>query len=298
MMTVWIDGTFVDGDAACVPVTDHGFLYGDGIFESFRAEAGRVFGLDEHLARLDTSARAIGLDLPMTRAVLADVVLATLRRFGSPDAYVRLIVSRGDGPLGVNPLACPSPRVVCMAGAIHIYDEAKLAAGIDLLTASVRRPPSDVLDPRVKSLNYLNNVMASGEARRRGADEALVLNQQGAVAEASVANVFVVQGRRLATPPASDGALEGVVRGAVLSLASSLDLDATERRLGRVDVLGADEVFLTGTGAGIVAVRSLDGMTIGIGRRGPVTERVADAFAALVRRSGTPVWPVDAERSA
>jgi branched-chain amino acid aminotransferase len=290
-MKVWIDGRIADGADASVPVTDHGFLYGDGVFESFRVEHGRIFRLAEHLARLETSARAIALELPKTRGEIAEAVLRTVRALGRQEAYVRLVVSRGDGPLGINPLQCTRPRIVCIAGEIRMFPDDKLARGLDLLTATVRRPAGDALDPRVKSLNYLNNVLATGEARMRGGDDALVLNAQGAVVEASAANVFVVAGRRCATPPASDGALEGIVRGAVLELARDLGLDAQERRLGRVDFFAADEAFLTGTGAGIVAVRSLDGRPIGEGRRGPVTERIVAAFAALVAREGTAVWP-------
>ena len=288
-MKIWLDGRIVDESEARISVLDHGYLYGDGVFESFRAAAGRIFALDEHLVRLDVSARAIGLVLPGGRAALREIVLATARAWAKDDVYLRLIVSRGEGALGISPSSCKQPRVVCIAGDIRLHGAEKIAAGLDLVTSSVRRPAADALDPRVKSLNYLNNVLSISEARRHGADDALVLNGQGAVVEASAANVFLIRAERCLTPPASDGALDGIVRAAVLELAPSLGLLPEERRLGRIDVLGADEVFLTGTGAGIVAVRSLDGQTIGCGRRGPRTERIAAAFERFAYERGTPL---------
>ena len=202
---------------------------------------------------------------------------------------MRFIVSRGEGALGVDPTTCPEPRIVCIVDHIRLYPAEKLERGIDLVTSSWRRPPPDVLDPRVKSLNYLNNALAKLEARRRGADEALLLNAAGHVAEASVANVFAFGDGLLATPPATDGALEGITRGAVLELAAREGIAAAERTLGRYDLLGADEVFLTGTGARIVPVRSLDGELIGKGEPGPITRRLTAAFVALATSTGTPV---------
>jgi branched-chain amino acid aminotransferase len=282
---VWIDGKIVAGPEARIPVTDHGFLYGDGVFEGIRAACRRIYRLDDHLARLGASARAIGLALPDG---LGEIVLETLRAFGRDDAYVRLIVSRGEGALGVDPTTCPHPRTVCIVDEIRIYPADKLASGIDLATASWRRPPPDVLDPGVKSMNYLNNALAKLEARRRGVDEALLLNQAGLVAEASVANVFAVTRGALLTPPPSDGALPGLTRAGVLELAEELGIAACERSLGRVDLLRADELFLTGSGAGIVPVRSLDGEPIGAGQPGPVTVRVCEAFPDYAFRVGTP----------
>jgi branched-chain amino acid aminotransferase len=289
-MKIWMDERVMDASEARISVLDHGFLYGDGVFEGMRVHAGRAFRLDDHLARLMLSARAIGLEPPGGAEALRAIVLDTARALACEDCYLRLIVSRGEGPLGINPARCPRPRIVCIADQLTLYGEDKAREGVDVVTVSVRRPPADVLDPRVKSLNYLNNVLAIGEARSRGADEALVLNQQGAVAEASAANVFVVHGRRCATPPCSDGALDGIVRRSVLELAPAIGLEPCEQRLGRIDLLGADEVFLTGSGAGIVAVRSLDGHAIGAGRRGPVTERVIGAFERMWVTHGTPLW--------
>lgn len=285
-MKVWIDGRIVDGSEARVPVTDHGLLYGDGIFEGIRLAGGRVFRLDSHLARLRHSGRAIGLELPGGIDGIREIVLATARAWGRTDGYVRLLVTRGDGAMGVDPTRCPSPRVICIACEIELYPVELLATGVSMVTVSVRRPGPDVLDPRVKSLNYLNSVLAKREARLRGADEALILNSVGNVAEAAVANVFAFRRGKLLTPPATDGALEGVTRGCVVELAAGLGIPAEERSLTRMDLLSADEVFLSGTGARIVAVRSLDGAEIGIRAPGPVTEKLAAAFAELARSDG------------
>jgi branched-chain amino acid aminotransferase len=287
-MKVWLEGKIVDGAEARIPVTDHGLLYGDGVFEGIRLAGGRVFRLDAHLARLRHSARAIGLALPGGADAIRRIVLDTARAFGRADGYVRLLVTRGDGAMGVDPTKCPSPRVICIATEIELYPEEKLRSGVDMVTVSVRRPGADVIDPRVKSLNYLNSVLAKREARLRNADEALILNGAGMVAEAAVANVFVFRRGRLQTPPATDGALEGVTRDTVMDLASSLGLPAEERTLSRMDLIAADEVFLCGTGARIVAVRSLDGVEIGLRAPGPVTEKVAAAFAERVTQDGVP----------
>jgi branched-chain amino acid aminotransferase len=288
-MKVWIDGEIVEGGEARVPVTDHGLLYGDGIFEGIRVYGGRVFRLDAHLARFETAARAIALELPGGIAAAREIVLETVRAYGSEEAYVRLIATRGEGALGVDPTTCSHPRLICVVDRVRIYPPEKLSAGVDLVTSSVRRPPADVLDPRIKSLNYLNNVMAKLEARQRGADEALMLNAHGMVAEASVANVFAVRNGILLTPPASDGALEGITRATVLELAATLGIPAREQTLGRFDLFAAEEAFLTGTGAGIVPIRSLDHRVLGSGSPGPVYEKVRAAFAEATEGVGTSV---------
>lgn len=288
-MKVWIDGEITDGAGARIPVTDHGLLYGDGIFEGIRVYGGRVFRLDAHMARFETAARAIALELPGGIASVRQIVLETVRAHGGSEAYVRLIATRGEGALGVDPTTCPRPRLICLVDRVCIYPPEKLVAGVDLVTSSVRRPPADVLDPRIKSLNYLNNAMAKLEARQRGADEALMMNVQGMVAEASVANVFVVRDGVLLTPPATDGALEGITRATVLDLAATLGIPAREQTLGRFDFFAADEAFLTGSGAGIVPVRSLDGRALGRGTPGPIYEKIRAAFAEAVVALGTPV---------
>ncbi len=286
---VWIDGGVVDASEARIPVMDHGLLYGDGIFEGLRVVGRRVFRLEDHLARLRAGARAIGLEIPGGLGAMRDIVLETARAYDRDDAYLRLIITRGEGALGVDPTTCPEPRVLCIADRLRIYGAAELARGIDLVTASGRRAPADVLDPRVKSLNYLSSVLAKLEARRRGADEALLLKSAGAVAEASVANVFIYRGEELRTPPATDGALEGITRATVLELAGTLGIPAGERTLGRFDLFSADEVFLTGTGAGIVPVRSLDGQTVGEGVPGPICAKIRSAFDDVAVSLGTPL---------
>jgi branched-chain amino acid aminotransferase len=287
-MKVWIDGNVVDGSEARISVLDHGLLYGDGVFEGMRVYGRRVFRLDAHLKRFSTAAKFLSLELAGGTAAVRKIVLETARAFGADEAYVRLIATRGDGPLGIDPTQCPEPRVICIVDRIAVYPEQKRSAGIDLLTSSWRRPPADVLDPRVKSLNYLNNVLAKLEAKQRGGDEALLLNAAGAIAETSVANVFAVREGDLLTPPASDGALEGITRATVLELAASLGIPARAQSLGRFDLFAAAEVFLTGSGAGLVPVRSLDGRPIGAGGPGPVYEKIWSAFLETAPGRGTP----------
>jgi branched-chain amino acid aminotransferase len=286
-MKVWIDGRIVDGGEARVSVLDHGFLYGDGVFEGMRVYARRLFRLPLHMSRLEAGARSLGIELPGGRAAIERLTLATalahVRASGDPDAYVRLVISRGVGELGVDPTSCPAPFVVCIVDKIRLFPEEKLHSGISLVTSSRRAPSPDVRDPRVKSLNYLNNALAKQEARRQGADEALLLNQAGAVAEASVANVFAVRGGRLLTPPPSDGALEGITRASVLEIAAQLGVPGEERTLGRYDLIAADEVFLTGSGAKIVPVASLDGARIGRGGAGALTQKLMAAFERFAR---------------
>jgi branched-chain amino acid aminotransferase len=294
-MKIWIEGCIVDGRDARVSVLDHGFLYGDGVFEGMRVYDRRLFRCEKHMDRLEIGARCLGLALPGGRDAMRALTLATAAEYarasGEADAYIRLVVSRGVGELGVDPTSCPAPFVVCIVDKIRLFSEEKLRSGITMVTSSRRAPPPDVRDPRVKSLNYLNNALAKQEARRQGADEALLLNAAGAVAEATVANVFAVRGGRLLTPPANDGALEGITRTSVLELAAQLGVPAEERTLGRYDLLAADEVFLTGSGAKLVPVASLDGARIGRGGAGPLTQKLMAAFDRFARdpENGTPV---------
>jgi branched-chain amino acid aminotransferase len=288
-MKVWMEGRILDGADAKISVFDHGLLYGDGIFEGMRAYNGRLFRLDDHMERLQVSARALALELPGGIAHVRGVVLQTVAAAGAAEAYIRLLITRGDGPLGLDPTTCPEPRLICIVDTVELFPADRAARGVDLVTSSLRRPPADVLDPRVKSLNYLNNVLAKGEAKRRGADDALLLNQQGAVAEATGANVFAVCRGVVTTPPATDGALEGITRRTILELCDELGVPSRERTMGRNDLFGAEEVFLTGWGARIVAVRSLDGQAIGLAAPGPMTERLTHAFLERARHTGTPI---------
>jgi branched-chain amino acid aminotransferase len=285
-MKIWLDGRVRDPEQATLSVLDHGLLYGDGVFEGIRVMSGKIADLDRHLDRLELSARAIYLTLPLARSALVALVCATVAANGQSDAYVRLVVTRGVGRLGIDTASCASPTVLCVVDSFDLYGPG-LGQGLRLVTASRRRPDPDVLDPRVKSLNYLNNVLNKHEAKRRGADEALVLNRRGQVAEASAANVFVRQGTRLCTPPGSDGALEGITRRRIFELAPQLGLEASERTLTSLDLLAADEVFLTGSGAGIVPVVSLDG--VGIALVGDsVVPRLQQASRRYAESFGTP----------
>ena len=286
-MKIWIDGRIEDGADAKVSVLDHGFLYGDGVFEGMRVYSQRLFRAERHLDRLEIGARCIGLALPGGRDGIRALTLATAREYlrasGEADAYIRLVISRGVGELGVDPTNCRAPFVTCIVDKIRLFSEETLRSGISMITSSRRSPPPDVRDPRVKSLNYMNNVLAKQEAKRQGVEEALLLNAAGAVAEASVANVFAVRGGWLLTPPASDGALEGITRASVLEIAAQLGVPAEERTLGRYDLLAADEVFLTGSGAKVVPVASLDGARIGRGGAGPLTQKLMAAFDRFAR---------------
>ena len=285
-MKAWMDGQIVDGHAAVIPVMGHGFLYGDGVFEGIRIAHGRVFRLDDHLRRLADSARLIGLALPMASSELRQATLDTARAFGETEAYVRLIVSRGVGPFGVDPTPCASPRVICLVGSVALYPEERRRLGLRLLTASVRRPSPDALDPRVKSLNYLNNIQAQMQAVRAGVDDALLLNQAGRVAEASVANIFCVRNGGLVTPPLSEGPLGGITRDSVLKIARATGIEAREDPLTRYDLITAAEVFLTGSGAGLASVSEIDGCRIGSGDERPVASRLICGLDEFRRENG------------
>ncbi|MBN2194321.1 MAG: aminotransferase class IV [Polyangiaceae bacterium] len=280
-MTIWMNGGLVTPEQARVSVYDHGLLYGDGLFEGLRIANGRVFRLDLHLARLAQGALLIGLDLPDGIADLRRAVATAVAAHGDPSGYARLVVTRGEGALGVDPATCGRPTVFCIVDRLTLFPPEKRTAGIDLVTARVRRPPLDVLDPRVKSLNYLNNALAKLDARRRGADDALLLNAHGTIAEAAVANVFAVRDDELCTPPLTDGALDGITRRTVLELARGFGIPTREASLGHYELVSADEVFLTGTGAGLVPVRTVDGMRVG---QGPLSvfERLSGAYQIRV----------------
>ncbi|HUF77249.1 MAG TPA: branched-chain-amino-acid transaminase [Longimicrobiales bacterium] len=280
-MKVFIDDQIVDRAEARISVVDHGLLYGDGVFEGMRAHDGVVFAIERHLQRLTIGARALHLELPGGVDGIRDVVLRTLEADGGGDRYIRLLVTRGDGPLGLDPTRCERARVVCIVDTIALFSDEKRAAGLSLITSSFRRPPPDVLDTRIKSLNYLNNVMAKGEAVRQGADDALMLNLRGHVAETSVANLFVVRDGTLMTPPVTDGCLPGITRHTVIECARELGIPFVERTLGRMDLFGADEAFMTGTGAGIVRISKLDGERIGGETVGEATVQLSEAYKSV-----------------
>ena len=289
-MRIYIDGRLYSRDEARISVFDHGLLYGDGIFEGIRIYNRRIFRLEAHLERLLASARAIGLALPLGHEALADAVRETEAANRQENGYIRLLVTRGDGPLGLDPTTCAHPRVIIIVADLAVYPPELYTTGIRVITASTRQVPAASVDPRVKSLNYLKNVLARLEAHAAGAAEALMLNAEGFVAECTADNIFAVHGDRLLTPPATEGALDGITRAAVRELTSAEGLGWCEQRLGRYDLFVADECFLSGTGAELVPVVTLDGRTIGDGTPGAVTRRLATRFRALVEREGTPVF--------
>lgn len=259
----WVEGKIVPAAEARVSILDHGFLYGDGVFEGIRVTPRGIFRFDDHMKRLETASRAVGIELSGGMDRIREVTRETTRAWGPREGYLRLILTRGIGGLGLDPKSCKAATIICIAAGMGGVSSETRTHGVDLITSSLRRPAGDVLDPRVKSLNYLNNVLAKREANLRGADDALVLNAHGLVAEVSAGNIFVLTGNQLDTPQTSDGALEGITRRTVLEIAAELGLDARERSLGRFDLFAADAVFFTGTRAGIVPVASLDGSAIG-----------------------------------
>lgn len=282
--TIWIDGEYHDRSTAKISVFDHGLLYGDGVFEGVRAYDGVMFRLQQHLERLYDSAKAIALTVPMPLEELRDVTIEALARSGIANAYLRHIVTRGVGDLGLDPRKCPRASIIIIVDVIKMFPAERLAEGLVVVTAGTPVAQRESLSPRVKSLNYLAHVMAKLEGINAGADEALMLDSGGTVAEASGQNVFVVKDGVLRTPPVFAGILQGVTRDAVLELAEELGITAKEEQLNRYDLYTADEVFLTGTATEIVSVRSLDGRRIGETLPGPVTARLMEAFRELIRR--------------
>lgn len=254
----WLNGKLLPLSEAALPVNDHGLLYGDGVFEGIRIYQRRPFRLLRHLERLARSARAIALTIPFNSAELTEVVEQMTETFAADNGYIRLVVTRGSGSLGLNPKGCERPNVIVIADQLSMIDQHTRERGARLIVASVRRPPADSLDPRIKSLNYLNHILAKIEANHAGADEAILLNTQGRVAEGTADNVFIVRGDCLLTPPCSEGALEGITRELVLELAEAADLRVKEIPLGIYDLYTADECFLTGTGAELIPVASID----------------------------------------
>lgn len=287
---IYIDGKFYSEANAKISVFDHGLLYGDGIFEGIRFYNGRVFRLEEHLHRLWDSARSICLDIPMTMRDMTEAVLETIRQNHLRDGYIRLLVTRGIGNLGLNPTQCKSPSVIIIAATIALYHEDFYRKGLTIVTCPTRRSNSAALNPAVKSLNYLNNVMARIEANLAGADEALMLNDAGNVAECTADNVFVVKHGQIFTPPVAAGALRGITRSVVFEIAAELGVRVRETDITRHDVFVADECFLTGTAAEIVPVVKADGRSIGNGKPGPITARIIARFRQVTRETGTPIF--------
>ncbi|MCG8085125.1 MAG: branched-chain-amino-acid transaminase [Candidatus Thiodiazotropha taylori] len=258
----WIDGKLVTRNEANVSVFDHGFLYGDGVFEGIRFFNNHPFMLHEHLVRLQKSAKAIGLELPYDNQAVLNAIELVINNFTEDSGYLRLIVTRGVGPLGLDPTGCTKPSLFVIADQLAIVSERTRSAGVKLIIASTRRLPNDGLDSRIKSLNYLNQILARMEANEAGADEAVLLNQAGRVAEGTTENLFIVVEGRLLTPPVTEGALDGITRKLVIQLAQQNGVSVTESPLTSYDLYNADECFLTGTGAELIPVRKIDGRKV------------------------------------
>lgn len=286
-MYVYLDGAFVEKDDAKISVFDHGLLYGDGVFEGIRLYRRCVYRLDEHLERLEYSAKAILLDLPMSRAELAEAVCESCRQNNLVDGYIRLIVTRGAGSLGLSPNSCKKPSVIIIADTIQLYPPEIYSKGLAIVTVPTRRINPAALNPAIKSLNYLNNVLAKIEAAQMGALEAIMLNDQGFVAECTGDNIFLVHKGQVLTPHVATGALRGITRQVIIDLCRELDLELIEKNITRYDVWCAEECFLTGTAAEVIPVISVDGRKIGTGHPGPVTERLLEVFHAQVATVGT-----------
>jgi len=279
-LKIWLDDTLVDPADAVVSVFDHGLLYGDGVFEGIRVYNGRVFELAAHLKRLYESAKAIRLTIRMDAAQLTDAVEQTVRANGIADGYIRLVVTRGAGTLGLNPFGCEQSRLIIIADRIQLYPEEMYVHGMKVISASTTRNHPLALPPQVKSLNYLNNILAKIEALDSGVMEAIMYNHEGYVAEATGDNVFIVRGGVIYTPPISAGALDGITRRVVIDLARRQGITVVERNLTRFELYVCDEFFLTGTAAEVIGIVDIDGRTIGDGRPGPITCLLREKFFA------------------
>ena len=281
---IYINGKYFSKEDAKISVYDHGLLYGDGVFEGMRTYSNKVFRLDEHIDRLYESARAILLTIPMSKQEMIDAVKKTVELSGLSDSYIRLVVTRGSGSLGLDPNRTSDPQVIIIVDLIALYDRKYYDEGLKIITASTIRNHPAALSPRIKSLNYLNNIMAKLEGLQAGCMEAIMLNHKGEVAECTGDNIFIVKRGQLLTPSADSGILEGITRNAILELANTLKIPARETTLTRHDLLVADECFLTGSAAEVIPVVSIDSRPIGDGKVGPTTKQLRIEFKKLVVR--------------
>jgi branched-chain amino acid aminotransferase len=290
-LIIYFNGAYVSEEEAKVSVFDHGLLYGDGVFEGIRAYHGRVFKLQDHIDRLFEGAHFIMLDIGLSKSKMEEVVLETLRRNQLRDAYIRLVVSRGRGDLGLDPRNCPHSLVFCIAARINLYPKQYYEKGLDIRTVATRRNAIDALNPRLKSLNYLNNILAKIEANLAGVPESLLLNSNGYVTEATGYNIFIVKNGVLITPPPFVGILEGITRNTVMQLAEKQGIPVTEGIITRYDVYSADECFLTGTAAEVIPVTKIDGRSIGTGYPGKITTDIMHDFHELTKVDGPVIYP-------
>ena len=277
-LKIWMDGELVNQSEAKVSVYDHGLLYGDGIFEGIRAYNGKVFLCKEHIDRLYEGAHYVNLEIPISKEEMVKALNDTIKANGLTDAYIRLLVTRGTGDLGLDPRKCPKPTVIIIAASIALYPEELYRKGLDIITSAVPAVHGEALNPRVKTLNYLNNIMAKMEAIRAGKLEAIMLNHQGFVAECTGDNIFIIKNGILKTPSVYSGILEGCTRNLVINLAKEAGLTVEETNLQRYDLYTADECFLTGTGAEVIAVIDIDGRKIGTGKPGSITQDMLKRF--------------------
>ncbi|HLB71288.1 MAG: branched-chain-amino-acid transaminase [Candidatus Methanoperedens sp.] len=287
-LLIYFNGKFVPKNEARTSIYDHGFLYGDGVFEGIRAYDGRVFRLDEHLDRMYDSAKAIDLKIPLSKEEMKKAIVETLKKNNLKDAYIRPIVSRGDGDLGLDPRKCPVPNIFIITqewGAMYgdLYEK-----GLTAVTVGIRRNAPEALPPNIKSLNYLNNILAKIEANVKGGDEAIMIDVHGNISEGSGDNIFVVKNHRIFTPPAMNN-LRGITRAAAIELALKEGIEVSEVNLGFFDIYTADEVFVTGTAAEIAPVTKIDGRMIGDGKPGKISRKLMSAFKELTRIEGTPI---------
>ena len=294
-MKIHLNGALVAKEDAKVSVFDHGFLYGDGVFEGIRIYNRRIFRLDAHLERLYRSAKAIWLTPPLSVAEMKQAIIDTVAANQLDNGYIRAIISRGTGDLGLDPRKCPKPTVVIIADGITLYPKEVYEQGMECITVATRRSSPDVLNPAIKSLNYLNNILAKIECIRAGVPECIMLNQNGQVAECSGDNIFVLtkdyRGRlQLCTPPTSAGILQGITRDVVMEIAEANGIEVVEKGMALFDVYGAEEAFLTGTAAEVVPVTKLDNRPIGNGKPGEVTQKLIKLFKELSQNEGDPVF--------
>ena len=288
-LKIYLDGALVPESQAKISVFDHGLLYGDGVFEGIRFYNGRVFRLEQHIRRLYDSARAILLNVSIPPDEMTRAVCETVKANGLRDGYIRLVLTRGVGPMGLSPYKCPKSSVIIIAATISLYPEEAYRDGLTMATVATRRPSHDILSPQVKSLNYLNNVMAKVEAIQAGAEEGLMLNDVGLVAECTGDNLFIVRDGVISTPPLTAGALDGITRGVVFEIATELGIPIRERDMSRHDIYTADECFLTGTAAEVIAAVKLDQRVIGTGKPVSITNRIIARFRELTQSTGTPI---------
>ena len=282
-MKIWFNGQLVEQHRAKLSIYDHGVLYGDGVFEGIRAYGGRIFQCDAHLERLISSGREIWLEIPYTKAELTDAMYACMEANGQSDIYIRLIVTRGDGTLGLNPFKCLKPNVIIVADTIELYPPELYTEGMPVIISKIVRTAATMLSPKVKSLNYLNNIIAKIEGIDAGVQEVLMLNSEGNLAEGSGDNIFTVEDGGIITPPEAAGILLGITRGVIMHLARNLGIPVAERNITTPQLFGADECFLTGTAAEVIPIVRVDGKTIGNGKPGPISQKLISTFREFVK---------------